>query len=106
MILFSYQRSREEIVTNLRSGLSAWGGHLVGDINSGGFSVLEDANRICAAYRFTYEHVYMDIVDKPDYVTDDIIEEALRPLFDQGSFALFESLLEEVANPEDELETA
>ncbi len=102
MIHFSYQLTREEIITSL-STLTVWGGHLIGDMNSGGFSVLEGDNRIRAAYTFTHEYVYMDIVEKPDYVTMEIIEESLLPLFDHGSLALFESLLEEIANREDEL---
>lgn len=106
MISFSYQISRDEILANLKRELAHWGGMVVGDINNGGFSVLEGSQRIRAAYSFTFELVYIDIVDKPDYVTMDIMEEALKPFFEKGELALFISLLEEVSAPEEALEPA
>ncbi len=106
MIRFNYQISRDDILANLKRELSRWGGFAVGDINNGGFSVLEGSLRIRAAYSFTFEHVYLDIVDKPNYVTMEIIEDALKPFFEKGELALFISLLEEVSAPEDALEPA
>lgn len=106
MISFSYETSRDDILADLKRELADWGGFVVGDINNGGFSVLEDSLRIRAAYSFSYENVYIDIVDKPDYVTLEIIEDALKPFFETGELALFRSLLEEVSAPEEALEPA
>lgn len=101
MIRFSYEISRDEILSDLRRELTRWGGFLVGDINNGGFSVLEDSIRIRAAYSFSYAYVYVDIVDKPEYVSLQIIEDALKPFFENGELALFTSLLEEVSAAEE-----
>lgn len=106
MIRFSYEKTRDELLANLKGELSRWGGFLVGDINNGGFSVLEGQLRIRAAYSFSFAYVYVDIVDKPDYVSLQIIEDALRPFFEKGEIALFGSLLEEVATTEVMVEPA
>ncbi len=106
MIRFNYQVSRDEIIVNLSAELSKWGGFMFGDINHGSLSVLNGSLSIRADYSFSYEYVDVEITEKPDYVTIEIIEDALKPFFQKGELALFRSLLEEVSAPEEALALA
>lgn len=101
-IRFDYKISRDDFMADFKRLLVKNQGYLLGDINRGRFSALQHGIRIHGSYYFTHEWLYLEIVNKPDYVSLEIIEQSLQPFFEKGSLDLFKELLEEITKLEQE----